>query len=125
MAIPGSSDGQEVLRRGVILTQSTDITAFQFDGTSPTTGTESYQVPTNHIITVLSIIWCEGSNNAELISLLGVNAVYILRKQAIPGRGTFILNERLVLKGGQFLKTFTDSSGDVDVFYSYLDQDWS
>ena len=124
MAIPGSSDGQEVLRRGVILTQSTDVTSFQFDGTSPTTGTESYQVPTNHIITILSIIYCERGNNAELIYLVGKDS-YILAAQAIGARATFIWNERLSLKGGEILKTWFASSSNVDVTYSYLDQDWS
>ena len=125
MAIPGSSDGQEVLRRGVILTQSTDTSSFKWDGTSSTTGTESDTVPANHIITVLSIIWCEGANNAEIFNLYGVNDTYILKKQDIAGRETFIWSERLCLKGGQGLKTWLEGAGDVDVFYSYLDQDWS
>ena len=124
MAIPGSSDGQEVLRRGVILTQSTDVTSFQFDGTSPTTGTESYQVPTNHIITILSIIWCETGNAAELIYLVGYDS-YILAAMGLGARATFIWNERLSLKGGEILKTWLASSSNVDVTYSYLDQDWS
>ena len=125
MAIPGSSDGQEVLRNGAILTQSTDTTSFKWDGTSPTTGTESVTVPTNHIITILSIIWCETGNAAEIFNLYGVNGAYILKKQDLAARATFIWNERLVLKGGQFLKTWLESSADIDVFYSYLDQDWS
>ena len=126
MAIPGSSDGQEVLRRGVILAQSSSggITAFNFAGASPTTGSAGTTVPSNHVITMLSIIWCETQDNAELIYLQHVQG-YILFKQAIAGYGTFIWNERLSLKGGEFLKTWFDSSADVDVIYSYLDQDWS
>ena len=124
MAIPGSSDGQEVLRRGVILTQSTDVTSFKFDGTSPTTGTETYAVPANHIVTVLSIIWCETANAAELIILVG-DGSFILQQQALAAYGTFIWNERMSLKGGTILKTWTASGADIDIHYSYLDQDWS
>ena len=124
MAIPGSSDGQEVLRNGAILTQSSTATAFKFDGTSPSTGTDSYTVPTNHIITMLSIIWCQTDNNAETITLQHVQG-YILIVQDLAARATFIYNERLSMKGGELLKTWTGSSADIDIFYSYLDQDWS
>ena len=124
MAIPSGS-GTEVLRNGGWSRQSTDVTSFDFAAGNPSVGDETDTVPANHIITVLSIIWCEGANNAEIINLYGVNGAYILKKQDIAGRGTFIWNERLCLKGGKYLKTWTESAGDVDVFYSYLDQDWS
>ena len=123
MAIPTGS-GTEVMRNGGWATQSTDVTSFQFDGTSPTTGTESYTVPTNHIITILSIIWCETNNTAELLHLQHVQG-YILYLQPLAARETFIYNERLSLKSGEFLKTWLGSAGDVDVHYSYIDQDWS
>ena len=124
MAIPGSSDGQEVLRRGVIQTQSSDDTSFKWDGTSPTTTAHADVVPTNHIITLLSIIFCETGNAAELMYLQHVQG-YILHQQDIAARGTFIWNERLTLQSGEILKTWMDGSADVDIHYSYLDQDWS
>ena len=124
MAIPGSSDGQEVLRRGVIATQSSDDTSFKWDGTSPTTTAHADVVATNHIITVLSIIFCETGNAAEIFHLQH-NRGYILHTQDIGARATFIFNERLSLKSGEFLKTWTASAADIDVYYSYLDQDWS
>lgn len=124
MAIPGSSDGQEVLRRGVIGAQSTDVTSFKWDGTCPTTGTETDTVPTNHIITILSITWCDTGGAVELIYLQH-NTAYILHQGNIGSNETFIWNERFSLKSGEFLKTWFASAADVDVYYSYLDQDWS
>ena len=124
MAIPASSDGQEVLRRGVILTQSTDQTSFLWTGASPTTGTDNTTVPSNHIVTLLSCIWCEVGNVAEQFTFQHVQG-YILHVQDIAARGTFIYNERFTLKSGEFLKTWTASGASIDIFYSYLDQDWS
>ena len=124
MAIPGSSDGQEVLRRGAITGQSTSWTSFTFTGGSPSTGTNSYTVPANHIVTMLSIIWCEAAGNAESISLNQNDTTYILTLQALAANATFIWEERHMLKGGEKLQTLS-TSGDVDVLYSYLDQDWS
>ena len=124
MAIPGASDGQEVLRRGVIITQSSDDTSFKGDGTSPSTTAHADVVASNHIITVLSIIFCNTANVAELLYLQHVQG-YILFKQDMGARDTFIFNERLSLKSGEFLKTWTDSGADIDIHYSYLDQDWS
>ena len=124
MAIPGSSDGQEVLRRGVITTQSSAWTSFKFDGTSPSTGTASYTVPADHIITLLSIVWCETGNATKLFHL-NRDPIYILANQALAARGTFIYSERLTLEGSDKLQTYITTSADVDVFYSYLDQDWS
>ena len=61
MAIP-SGTGTEVLRNGGWSTQATDTTSFDFAGGNPSLGDETDTVPANHIITVLSIIFCEGSN---------------------------------------------------------------
>ena len=123
MAIPGSSDGQEVLRRGVIATQSEvgGLTAFNFAGASPTTGAGGTTVPATHVITMLSIIWCEVNNTAETITLQH-DTGYILHVTPLAARATFIWTERLNLKGGEFLKTWLGSAGDVDVVVSYLDQ---
>ena len=125
MAIPASGDGQEVLRRGVIATQSsTAWTSFVFTGSSPTTGTNSYTVPANHIITMLSIIWCEAGGAVESFHL-NTSTGYLLRGQALAAYGTFVWTERYVLPAGSVLQTITEGSADVDVYYSYLDQDWS
>ena len=127
MAIPSGS-GSEVLRRGAVETQSTDVTSFKFDGTNPATGTETYAVPANHIITMISIIFCEGSGAAETISMNmtdGTNAyIVLMEQQPLPAKGTFVWNDKFVLIGGDKVRVVA-TSGDVDVYYTYLDQDWS
>jgi hypothetical protein len=123
MAIPASGDGQEVLRRGVITTQtSSNWTSFVFTGGSPTTGTNSYTVPANHIITMLSIIWCETNGTAATFHL-NTGSGYILYSQDLAANGTFIWTERYVVPAGGLLQTLGGT--DIDVWYSYLDQDWS
>ena len=124
MAIPASGDGQEVLRRGVVVTQSSAWTSFVFTGTSPSTGTNSYTVPSDHIITMLSVIWCETGGNAELFHL-NTDPIYLLVNQDLAAYATFVWTEKWCLKGGEKLQTYITSSADVDVFYSYLDQDWT
>ena len=129
MAIPGSGDGQEVLRRGGINNQTNNPTAFAFDGTSPTMGDETETVPANHIVTILSIIWCEQGSAHELIYLHLVLSdakhVRLLHDAPLTAYGTYIWNEKIVLIGGDALKTTFASAANVDVYYSYLDQDWS
>ena len=127
MAIPSGS-GTEVLKRTLIHAQSTDPTAFRWDGTAPTVGDETYTVPTNHIITVLSVIFCEQADAAETLSLYmndGTNTHQILQYEPIPAYGTFVWNDKFVLTGGDKLTVTLSSSGNVDVYLSYIDQDFS
>ena len=127
MAIPSGS-GTEVLRRGATITQSTDVTSFKFDGTNPSTGNETYAVPANHIITIICIIWCEAAGNAETISLAaddGTNTyVKLLEQVALLAKATFVWNDKFSLIGGDKLRHWA-TAGDIDVYYSYLDQDYS
>ena len=95
MAIPSGS-GTEVLKRTTINSQSNTATAFRWDGTMATTGTSTYTVPANHIITVISIIFSEQGGAAESISLLlndGTNNISLM-DQSIPSLGTFIFNDK-------------------------------
>ena len=127
MAIPSGS-GTEVLKRTLIHAQSTDPTAFRWDGTAPTVGDETYTVPTNHIITVLSIIFNEQADAAETLSLYmndGTNTHQILQYEPIPAYGTFVWDDKFVLTGGDKLITHTQTSASVDIILSYIDQDWS
>ena len=128
MAIPSGS-GTEVLRRGAVLTLSNSTTALKWDGTSPTTGTQTYTVPADHIITLLSMIWCETAGADELVYMQvvpsGGSAHNILREQSIPSKSTFIFNDKLVLHPGDKMTIELASAGDIDVYYSYIDQDWS
>ena len=127
MAIPSGS-GTEVIKRALITNQSNDPTAFRWDGTAPTVGTETYTVPANHIITVLSIIFCEQGNAAETISLYindGSNNHQIIQYQDLPAHGTFVWNDKFVLTGGDKLISHLSSAGNCDIILSYIDQDWS
>ncbi len=127
MAYPTGS-GTEILRRGGINALSSTQTAFRFDGTSSTTGTSSYTVPANHIITVLNVIVNEQGNAAETFNLSvsdGVINIVLLQSQDIGAYQTFIFNEKIVLVGGDNMKINVGSSGNLDVWYSYIDQDWS
>ena len=127
MAIPSGS-GTEVLKRTTINNQSDDATAFRWDGTMATLGNETYTVPANHIITVLSIIICEQGNAAELVNLYmhdGAQNHQLLQSQALSAYSTFIWNDRFILTGGDKLIVDLATSGSVDLICSYIDQDWS
>jgi len=127
MAYPTGS-GSERLMRGGINAQSDTETALKFDGTSPTTGTGSYTVPANHIITVLGIIVCEQGNATETFNLYagdGSNNIVLLQGQSIGAYQTFVFSDKVVLQGGDSLKINAGNTANLDVWYSYIDQDWS
>ena len=126
MGIP-TGGGTEVLKRTTINSQSNTATAFRWDGTMATTGTSTYTVPANHIITVISIIFSEQGGAAESISLLlndGTNNISLM-DQSIPSLGTFIWNDKFVLTGGDKLTAVLSNAGNVDILLSYIDQDWT
>ena len=128
MAIPGASDGQEVIRRGTMHAQSDDQTSFDFTGGLPTVGDETDVVAASHIITILSIIWNEQGNAAELIYLTwegDSKLIRLLHGAPVAAYGTYIWNEKIVLIAGDALKTTFATAANVDVSYTYLDQDWS
>lgn len=127
MAIPSGS-GTEVLKRTTIHAQSNTATAFRWDGTMATTGTSSYTVTANHIITILGIVTCEQGNADELINIYmhdGSNDHYLLKSQSLPAYTSFTWNDKIILTGGDKLIVNLDSAGNVDFVCSYIDQDWS
>ena len=123
MAYPTGS-GSEVLRRGAINAQGNSATAFTFDGSHITTGQVGATVPANHIIIMLTIIWCEMAGNNEVFKLFDQVAT-LIEGQEIPSKGTYIHNQKFALYGGDYLYTFIVAGGDVDIYYSYVDQNWS
>jgi len=129
MAIPGVSDGQEVIRRGNIHAQTNDPTSFNFAAGLSTAGTDTDVIAANHIITVLNIFFCDQGNAAELIYLWLVTTdslhINILNHAPIAAYGTYIWNEKIVLIAGDSMRIDLASSGNVDCWYTYLDQDWS
>jgi len=127
MAIPSGS-GTEVLKRTTINAQTNSATAFRWDGTMATTGTSTYTVPANHIITVLTIIINEYNNTNELLDLYmndGSRDISMLYQQPIGAKATFIWNDRFILQGGDKLIVNLASVGNMELLCSYIDQDWS
>ena len=126
MAYPSGS-GSEILRRGAIHNQVAVATSFKFDGTSPTTGTSSYVVPTNHIITVLRIIVSEQGNAAKDVWFwadLGGTEIKITQNVPIGPYDTYVWNEKIVLHPADKLLVNCNASANVDIFYTYVDQNW-
>ena len=127
MAIPSGS-GTEVLKRTTIHAQSNTATAFRWDGTMATTGTSTYTVPANHIITVLNVIFNEQANAGEDINLYmndGTNNIQLLQTQRLNGYQTFVWNDRFVLTAGDKLIINAGDAANVDAICNYIDQDWS
>jgi len=117
MAIPSGS-GSEVLKRHFVHALSnseTDLIA----GVA------------NHIYTVLSISFTEQSGSGSHSLNLAIDAnnagtdIYLLSSQAITSEQTFIWSDKLILTGTDRLHARTASSGNVDVWITYIDQDWS
>ena len=127
MAYPSGS-GSERLQRGTIHNMVNADTAFRFDGGITATGTSSYTVPANHIITVLKIIICDTANAVKTFQLIvtagGVN-MNLLYTQAVPAKGVFVWNEKIVLHPTDKLLLGGSASANFDVNYTYVDQDWS
>ena len=128
MAYPTSS-GSEILFRGTIHAQNNTESSFRFaDGSIGAAGTSSYAVPALHIITVISIIFTEEGNSNSRIHMWmddGANPIYFLDHSDIGARKTFVWNDKIVLVGGDKLKVNLADAGNVDVFISFIDQDWS
>ena len=129
MAYPTGS-GSEILRRGAINSQAAVATAFKFDGTDPSTGTSSYTVPANHIITMLSIIITEYANAVKEFTLYINNGhgslpqINFIQDRSVGARQTFIFADKFVLIGGDNLKVNANSGSVFDILYTYVDQNW-
>ena len=126
MPYPNGS-GSERLQRGTIHNMVNADTAFRFDGGITATGTSSYTVPANHIITVLKIIITEVSNAARTFQLIvtagGVN-MNLVYQQSVLANDTFIWNEKLVLHPTDKLLLGGSASANFDILYTYVDQNW-
>ena len=110
-----SGVGTEVLRR-VFLESASNTT------------TSLLTVATDHIYTVLSVIFENGQtatkNFTMSISGDGSGGVYLIRNQSVVQNGTFVFNDKFVLTEGDILKITSDST-DHDVWCSYIDQTFS
>jgi len=125
-----SGSGSEILRRGSMHNHVTAETTFKFDGTHPTVGTATDTVPANHIITIVSIFITDMSNapmHFTMRHIISAVEYVILKEASIPAKGTYVWNDPIVVHGGDTLKINADSQSgaNFDVYYSYIDQDWT
>ena len=65
-------------------------------------------VPTDHIFTIISL-----------------NIIDFVRSQVLTANQTFIYSDRIILNSGDTLKLQSGSVCNMDVFISYIDNDWS
>ena len=90
-------------------------------------GTTETTVSAGHTYTLLSVTWNEQAGVAETFALYidtdGSGAdCFIYLDQNLPAKATFVHNDRIVVTAGQKIG-ITASSGNTDVFVSYLDQE--
>ena len=128
MAYPTGS-GSERLHRGFIHNQVSTPTAFRFDGGVSATGTGSYTVPANHIVTIVSIIFAEQSNVARTFNLYSNMVspsaeVKFLSDHPLTAYATFVWSDKIVFHGGDSLLINCSGSSNTDVWYTYIDQNW-
>ena len=116
MAIP-SGTGTEVFKTAVIDNQSGGATTI-------------FTVPALHIYTVLSVS-CHSKygSNATYVNALNMYVTYssvdysFLNDQHVPYKGTYVWSERFVMGAGGALKFSCNQN--MDIYCSYLDQDWT
>ena len=127
MAIP-SGGGSEILQRGWFPALTGNDVYALFTGVVSST-TTSNAVPAHNIISIISMVFNERGGANELLNVrvkqLGSTDNYIISKQSIPAWGTFIWNETLVLHATDKLVFGLESSGNVDLRFDFIRQDWS
>ena len=117
MAIPSGS-GTEVLKRGYFTVTDTTDTKI-IDGVA------------NHIYSVISIVITETAGNAETFGLFldpsaaGTDYEIISLATALGADETFVFNDRLVLSGTDELNFKAGGTCDIDIVFTYIDQDWT
>ena len=127
MAYP-SGTGTEFVYGGTMHAQSNDPTSFRWDTTLPTVGTETDAVPSLHVITVLTITFCEMGNAAETLTLYqndGANWIYVFYAYTMAAYDTLTWNERFCLVPADKLIINCGGTTNIDVTYSFIDQDWT
>ena len=131
MAIPSGS-GTEVLKNGVIKTNST-WTYIRWDeritASGNASGTGTTAVPANCIITILNMT-VNNTHSSALDFALRANvgstdSVYILNHSgiSIEPYKTFVFSDKFVLSPDNELQVY--SSQNADIYFSYIYQDWT
>ena len=84
-----------------------------------------------HIYTILSIIVANQDSTARTFSLAqcdGANTTnihYFLIDASLGGNETFVWSEKISWDDAKHLRIIGSSSSDIDVYCTYIDQDWS
>ena len=119
--VNATASGKEVIRRSYI------------DGAAETEATILTGVA-NHILSIISIIICDRSNqNDATFSMyvdfdLGGTDVYLLEDQSCGAKATFTWTDRFAITATDKLHIIGESStgtAQYDVWCTYIDQDWS
>tara|TARA_B100001250_G_scaffold74918_1_gene61262 strand:- start:1648 stop:1992 length:345 start_codon:yes stop_codon:yes gene_type:complete len=114
MAIPSGS-GSEVLKTKSGLIRNTTTSILTVDAL--------------HIVTIISINLANEAasvlNDFEMMIHDGTADRWIIRKQNIPGNGTFVYSDKLVLQPAHVLKIKEADWANMSYWISYIDQDWS
>ena len=85
----------------------------------------------DHIYTVLSVVFQNRYGAGSVYIALQVNAdgggtdVKIMESQLLPAVGTFIFSDRIIIAGEDELVAVNETAQDIDVYCSYIDQDFS
>jgi hypothetical protein len=126
MALPTGS-GSELLQRGWFPALSSTAVYALFTGVISTT-TTSNAVPTDHIITVLSVTFGERGGNPEELNMWveygGSSNVFLLSAQNISAYQTFVFSDKFVLRATDQLVFSTQAGANVDVSFNFIDQNW-
>ncbi len=122
MAIPSGS-GTEIIKTATLHAMSNTVS----DVFGSTVAATSTPVPANHIYIVLSMTFQEMGGAAEHLFLYvnnGSSDIYFINN-ALPASSCFVWNDKFAVAAGHSLRTKTDSSANVDVYCTYIDQDWT
>ena len=91
----------------------------------------------NHIYTIISIVYCELAGQAvqpiELyidagrndVSGSGGQDIYLLNSVPLGVRETFVFSDKVVMFSTDSLKTRLAVTANVDIVCTYIDQDWT
>ena len=79
----------------------------------------------NEIITILSVVVAEVDNVTTNSISLKVDSEYLIYNQSLPGSGTFIWNDKIVIQAGDVFHIRTHASNTVHCYVSYIVQDWT
>lgn len=123
MAIPSGS-GTEVIKTAVLHEQSSS----QSDLFGSTVGAVLTPVPANHIYIVLSVSFVEMGNAAEQVYMRvndGTNDIYLLNAESIPANATFVWNDKFAVSAGHSLRIAGEGTTNIDVYCTYIAQNWS